>query len=62
MGQTVPICPPFGIAFVVGPTSTAIDAWLARAGKIPDLSKRYLASIEVVRQRGYSVDARDPEP
>jgi DNA-binding IclR family transcriptional regulator len=56
VGQTVPICPPFGIAFVAWSDSAAIDAWLARAGKISDPErKRYLASIEVVRQRGYSV-------
>ncbi len=56
VGQTVPICPPFGIAFVAWSDSDAIDAWLARAGKLPDPErKRYLASIEVVRQRGYSV-------
>ncbi len=56
VGQTVPICPPFGIAFVAWSDSETIDAWLARAGKLPDPErKRYLASIEVVRQRGYSV-------
>lgn len=56
VGQTVPICPPFGIAFVAWSDPASIDAWLARAGKLPDPErKRYLSSTEVVRQRGYSV-------
>ena len=55
VGQTIPICPPFGIAFVAWSDPAAIDTWLARAGEIPDPErKRYLASIEAVRQRGYS--------
>jgi DNA-binding IclR family transcriptional regulator len=56
VGQTIPICPPFGIAFVAWADDAAIDTWLARAGKLPDAErKRYLASIDAVRTRGYSV-------
>ncbi len=56
VGQTVPICPPFGIAFVAWSDDEAIDTWLGRAGALPEAErKRYLASIDAVRQRGYSV-------
>jgi DNA-binding IclR family transcriptional regulator len=64
IGQTVPLCPPFGTAFIAWADRAGVETWLGRAGAMSDVQhEHYLASLEAVRARGYSVtlEIRSPE-
>jgi DNA-binding IclR family transcriptional regulator len=64
IGQRVPLCPPFGTAFVAWADDDAVKQWLDRAGALTDeLRNHYLASLAAVRARGYSItlQIRSPE-
>jgi DNA-binding IclR family transcriptional regulator len=64
VGQTVPMAPPFGAAFVAWSDEARIEAWLAGAGAMSDEQREhYLAALRTVQERGYSVtlEIRSPE-
>jgi len=64
VGQSVPLAPPFGAAFVAWSDDARIEAWLAGAGAMSDEQRaRYIAALRAVEERGYSVtlEIRSPE-
>jgi DNA-binding IclR family transcriptional regulator len=60
-GDAIALVPPFGASFVAWDDEASIQSWLERAQ--PPLSPaevaRYLAALDAVRRRGYSVTVAD---
>lgn len=62
LGHRQPIIPPLGAAFMVDSTPSEIEAWLARGPDgSADRRDLYLALLDTVRERGYSVLVAEPE-
>jgi DNA-binding IclR family transcriptional regulator len=57
-GERVPLVPPLGAVFLAWSDPDRIDAWLARdAGAPSEREARHRASLDLTRQRGYTVAA-----
>lgn len=63
LGFHIPLVPPLGTVFISNLGSVAINAWLSR---IPDADEdtlaTYVAQLERVRERGYSLSLRGTHP
>jgi flavin reductase (DIM6/NTAB) family NADH-FMN oxidoreductase RutF len=59
LGYRVPMVPPLGAVFVCHAGSVAIGDWLSRLpGSDDQTVEKYIAQLERVRERGYSVSLR----
>ena len=61
LGFHVPLVPPLGTVFISNLGSVAINAWLARLPQTDeDAQATYIAQLERVRERGYSLSLHGP--
>lgn len=61
LGFRVPLVPPLGSVFISNLGSVAINAWLSRIPQADEETQAtYIAQLERVRERGYSLSLRPP--
>lgn len=61
LGFHVPLVPPLGSVFISNLGSVAINAWLSRIPQADEETQAtYVAQLERVRERGYSLSLRGP--
>lgn len=63
VGQRVPFAPPLGAPFVAWSSHAEIEDWLTRRGNRDEsLLDAWRQALALVRQRGYQVTLRPPDP
>ncbi len=63
VGHRVPFAPPLGAPFVAWSTDETIDEWFSRTGHVDDeVLSDWRHALRIVKQRGYQVTLRPPDP